>query len=60
MLFHYGITKIDQIELVTPEILEQMELTDTELQNVILEASRQAIQGNILMMNGENAAVAMG
>ena len=29
-----------------------MELTDTELQKVILEASRNAIQGNILMMNG--------
>ena len=39
MLFHFGIINTEQLELLNPEILDKMDLTDVELQRVILEAS---------------------
>jgi len=46
-MFHYGITSIDSLTCVNTEILENMELTDPELQQVILNACILAAQGDI-------------
>ena len=42
MLFHYGVTKLEQLTLLNVEILQNMELEDPELQNAIVEAAREA------------------
>ena len=39
LLFHFGITKLEQLELLNAEILEKMEITNPELQGLIVEAA---------------------
>ena len=54
MLFHYGVTKLEQLTLLNVEILQNMELEDPELQNAIIEAAREAATGNIRMLQSSN------
>ena len=36
VLFHFGISSTEQLELLNSEILDKMDLTDAELQGLIL------------------------
>jgi len=40
VLFHYGVSKLDQLTLLNTEILQNMELEDPQLQVLIIDAAQ--------------------
>lgn len=57
VLFHYGVSKLEQLTLLNTEILQNMEIEDPQLQGLIVEAAQQAARGNIQILSGAMPAV---